>query len=221
MLRYLVFLFIISGICVAKDNLSDQNSTSTTNFKNSTIAKNDTKNHIRPDAVPENRDRTHESREGAVSTNKTNNTSKSIKMAKPVNATNANIMDKKNATIKYDVVIAEKNDGTQVVGRKGVSYNKTIDAAKPLPKKPLFTEAEDNEPVNDSSLNSIPEMPDSQYVMDGKTPTSNFVVPIVAVILSVPLVAILISVFFRRSSEWWHHRHYRRMDFLIEGMYNN
>lgn len=49
----------------------------------------------------------------------------------------------------------------------------------------------------------------------------DYVLPIVLTILSVPLLAIIFTVVYKRGSEWWHHRHYRRMDFLIDGMYNN
>lgn len=49
----------------------------------------------------------------------------------------------------------------------------------------------------------------------------DYVLPIVLTILAVPLVAILMTVLYKRGSEWWQHRHYRRMDFLIDGMYNN
>lgn len=49
---------------------------------------------------------------------------------------------------------------------------------------------------------------------------SKMVLPIVIPILALPLVAGIIFIIYKRSSEFWEHRHYRRMDFLIDGMYN-
>lgn len=50
---------------------------------------------------------------------------------------------------------------------------------------------------------------------------SDYVIPIVALIFAAPLLAILGMVLYKRSKEFWERRHYRRMDFLIDGMYND
>ncbi|CAH0560331.1 unnamed protein product [Brassicogethes aeneus] len=122
-----------------------------------------------------------------------------------------------------------------VVPKKGVSFdlppstpkaNKTTTTTTTtakIPHKPKITQI---------FYDEIPE--DPKKVQTSKTVTyhddpysireshsADYVIPIIAVILSVPLVAIVISMLYKRGADWWSHRNYRRMDFLIEGMYNN
>lgn len=47
-----------------------------------------------------------------------------------------------------------------------------------------------------------------------------YVVPIVTLIFAIPLLLGLFLLSYRRAKEFWLTRHYRRMDFLIDGMYN-
>jgi len=133
----------------------------------------------------------------------------------------------------YDV--PEKNDNKKSVPKKGVSefpnsieLNKTT-TIKPLKKKPTVTEGADDAPfapsnfapkTNDTKIPKV-DIPSIESITEQKNRKADYVVPIVAVILSVPLVAIIISILYKRGAEWWQHRHYRRMDFLIDGMYNN
>lgn len=93
-------------------------------------------------------------------------------------------------------------------------------------KKPLITENDDivesSSKNNDSSSPSLHSANNLELLQEQKErQTARYVIPIIGVILSVPLVAVVISILYKRGSEWWQHRHYRRMDFLIEGMYNN
>lgn len=119
---------------------------------------------------------------------------------------------------------SEKKDHKNSKPRKGAVFvetnttNITHSTSTTIrPKKPTVTIGGD-----DSSLSSKDNLSniDSITVNSHKS-SSNFIVPIVAVILSVPLVAIIISVLYKRGTEWWQHRHYSRMDFLIDGMYNS
>jgi len=122
--------------------------------------------------------------------------------------------------------------------RKGVNFTEyqlssNVTTVKPKPKKPTLTVAADEEPYapshfqplsksNSSTSQSIPKVPNFDMLNDSNQGnTQKYVVPIVIVILSVPFVAILISILYKRGSEWWKYRHYRRMDFLINGMYDN
>ncbi|XP_022911442.2 uncharacterized protein [Onthophagus taurus] len=130
------------------------------------------------------------------------------------------------------------------VGRKGVSNESTIKPSnitslpvnitteKPSsttvptkPKKPTVTIRGDDEgQIEQKSKNgSSDKFPSIEYFQRHKEQINkaDFVIPIVAVILSVPVVAIVINILYKRGKEWWSHRHYRRMDFLIDGMYNN
>ncbi|XP_075972757.1 uncharacterized protein LOC142974363 [Anticarsia gemmatalis] len=47
------------------------------------------------------------------------------------------------------------------------------------------------------------------------------VMPIVITILLVPMFAVLGYMALRRGQEAWKNRHYKRMDFLLDGMYND
>lgn len=130
---------------------------------------------------------------------------------------------KHNRTQSSGFEVPEKNDGKQSVGRKGVTISTNISSTTERPKKPTLTEAEeDSVYVPSAKLNTTADNHGhsiDSFVENGKK--TDYIVPIVVVILSVPLVAILSSVLYKRGAEWWQHRHYRRMDFLIEGMYNN
>jgi hypothetical protein len=49
----------------------------------------------------------------------------------------------------------------------------------------------------------------------------DYIVPVVTTIFALPLFAAVIFVLYRRGRDCWDKRHYRRMDFLIDGMYND
>jgi len=49
----------------------------------------------------------------------------------------------------------------------------------------------------------------------------DYIVPVVTTIFALPLFAAIIFVLYRRGRDCWDKRHYRRMDFLIDGMYND
>lgn len=97
---------------------------------------------------------------------------------------------------------------------------------KPVAKKPLVTVHDDEADSKNSLSNKTNALPHNVMNIDPilsekKHNRSNYIVPIVAVILSVPLVAGLISILYKRGKDWWLHRNYRRMDYLIEGLYNS
>lgn len=56
------------------------------------------------------------------------------------------------------------------------------------------------------------------YKMATKHP--GLVTPVVITILIVPVFALLGYMAFKRGQEAWRNRHYKRMDFLLDGMYN-
>ncbi|XP_030379022.1 cell wall protein DAN4-like [Scaptodrosophila lebanonensis] len=58
----------------------------------------------------------------------------------------------------------------------------------------------------------------SQLVNRG---SNEYIVPIVTVLLTVPLAIGVIITMYRRFRDFWSTRHYRRMDFLVDGMYND
>jgi hypothetical protein len=98
--------------------------------------------------------------------------------------------------------------------QKSTSVNST--AASTVPparkKKPVFT----LDAVNDLPVNSS-----SQSLSHAKDVSkTDYVIPVVLVIMAVPLVIVLALFLYKKGSEFWERRHYRRMDFLIDGMYN-
>ncbi|KAK3909448.1 Trichothecene biosynthesis transcription regulator TRI6 [Frankliniella fusca] len=55
----------------------------------------------------------------------------------------------------------------------------------------------------------------------GSGPSFDYVVPIVIAMLAVPFVAVVGAFLYKKGRDFWDRRHYRRMDFLIDGMYND
>lgn len=49
----------------------------------------------------------------------------------------------------------------------------------------------------------------------------DYIVPVIITIIALPLLGTAIFVLYRRGRDCWDKRHYRRMDFLIDGMYND
>lgn len=124
--------------------------------------------------------------------------------------------------------VTEKTHRT--LPRKGVSKETNVTAEVTIkPKKPTVTVPGNNESVvasyaQSDKLNSTSKtskVPNNNILNSNQDNTQKYIVPIVIVILSVPFVAILISVVYKRGAEWWKYRHYRRMDFLINGIYDN
>ncbi|EFN86853.1 hypothetical protein EAI_01776 [Harpegnathos saltator] len=49
----------------------------------------------------------------------------------------------------------------------------------------------------------------------------DYIIPVIITIIALPLLGTAIFVLYRRGRDCWDKRHYRRMDFLIDGMYND
>ncbi|XP_071629408.1 uncharacterized protein [Temnothorax longispinosus] len=49
----------------------------------------------------------------------------------------------------------------------------------------------------------------------------DYIVPVIITIFALPILGAVIFVLYRRGRDCWDKRHYRRMDFLIDGMYND
>jgi len=94
------------------------------------------------------------------------------------------------------------------------SLNRTGAAITPPArnKKPQFTL---------DVLNDLPANLSTQSVSDSTVfSRTDYVIPVVTVIMVIPLVIVLALFLYKKGSEFWERRHYRRMDFLIDGMYN-
>lgn len=84
------------------------------------------------------------------------------------------------------------------------------DGGKPPLPKPVSTLAEPVTPQVQELTGNLSDRGDTGYV-----------VPIVTVLLTVPLAIGVVTIMYRRFRDMWSTRHYRRMDFLVDGMYND
>lgn len=156
--------------------------------------------------------------------------------AQPTRSPHSRIVPKKG--VNFNDTVSKPTDisttafeNSSLVVTKAISVTTTsattttTEAMKQI-YKPTVTIGSDD--MNDTltkerSNQPIPKVPTIEYYQkkEEDNKRSTFIIPIVAVILSVPLVAIVMNILYKRCKEWWSHRHYSRMDFLIDGMYNN
>ncbi|KAL6264450.1 hypothetical protein P5V15_004559 [Pogonomyrmex californicus] len=93
---------------------------------------------------------------------------------------------------------------------------KTSHTEKHIPKpKPTVTAVdgpEINEPIP-SSRTKNPSL--------GMPRKIDYIVPVIITIVALPILGAAIFILYRHGRDCWDKRHYRRMDFLIDGMYND
>ncbi|CAK1551686.1 unnamed protein product [Leptosia nina] len=63
--------------------------------------------------------------------------------------------------------------------------------------------------------------PDSKIKKLHENSRPDLIMPIVITILVVPMFAVVAYMAVKRGKEAWKNRHYKRMDFLLDGMYND
>lgn len=136
---------------------------------------------------------------------------------------NSNITKEQSTTTIKNVTLQKVNN--TVMNNSSENANKTIE----LPKKPLILNAdllENAQPEVKSSpetVHSQIQSPNSKvktYISSANN-HPGMVMPIVITILLVPMFAVLGYMALRRGQEAWKNRHYKRMDFLLDGMYND
>ncbi|XP_020280971.1 uncharacterized protein LOC109853356 isoform X3 [Pseudomyrmex gracilis] len=49
----------------------------------------------------------------------------------------------------------------------------------------------------------------------------DYIVPVIITMIALPILGAALFILYRRGRDCWDKRHYRRMDFLIDGMYND
>ncbi|GLH14034.1 Uncharacterized protein GBIM_18474 [Gryllus bimaculatus] len=97
------------------------------------------------------------------------------------------------------------------VSRNGIqnsSSENTLNVSELTPPKPKPEFTRDDSDVDNNSYSLT-------------NPENDYVIPVVATIFAAPLLIVLAMFLYKRSKEFWERRHYRRMDFLIDGMYND
>lgn len=117
----------------------------------------------------------------------------------------------------------------------------TTTTPKPKPKKPTITVSLDDDPgivhvpsktssgVSQFHNNLDVEEPIAQFSRESaydenvrlRNSHRDLVIPVVSLIFTIPMLLGLATVLFRKFRDYWHTRHYRRMDFLVDGIYND
>lgn len=138
-------------------------------------------------------------------------TSKLIANVNAMNTSTMNIskpisteVPKKPKVLSYEALInADKNIEDKL---KNLDTNPSLKTLPNLAKSQIPSPNDDNVvKVYPSKANSHPGM----------------IMPIVITILVVPMFALVGYMALKRGKEAWKNRHYKRMDFLLDGMYND
>lgn len=144
---------------------------------------------------------------------------------KGVNFNNITSLPLNSTTVKVSIVTKPSTSTTTPTTTKFVPRKPkvTVGSDEEDPPPRLFVNGKEILPKNTSTANKKNAMDDENVIITNRRVDkgSYYVLPIVLTILAVPLLAIILTVGYKRGAEWWQHRHYRRMDFLIDGMYNN
>lgn len=110
--------------------------------------------------------------------------------------------------------ITEKQ--STVAARKNISPNASVTASTVQEHKPKPT-ATEVKPNSDKEA-FIPHTKGSNLGMPKKI---NYVLPVIVTLVALPVLGAIVFMVYRQGRDCWDKRHYRRMDFLIDGMYND
>lgn len=115
---------------------------------------------------------------------------------------------------------------SEELAAKNTSSNTSViqQQQQPNSQPPLPVAPKEVANISSSTTHFSVEEPNMQYSKEEKTPPHkrhNYFLPIVIIILTIPILIAVCIVGLRRFKEFWYTRHYRRMDFLIDEMYND
>lgn len=144
-----------------------------------------------------------------------------------------------NAASKSLSVNSTTPSSTTTTTTTTITTTTTTTTTTPKPKKPTvtysipdFPDLEKDNPElknllqSSSASNKLP-LSDGPYAQPSQEFNNNFhrgrdfILPIVSMIFIIPLVIGILITSYRRFRDCWSTRHYRRMDFLVDGMYND
>lgn len=140
-------------------------------------------------------------------------------------------------------IVSSKQDNTStssVTSKSSVSTESTSSKSSSFNKKPLITYSVEEYPaflivprvrqlitpltpldVKAEADESAYLPPSSDFVLDRmQSKRELYIFPLVVLIFLVPMVLGVGIIILRRVRDYWSTRHYRRMDFLVDGMYN-
>lgn len=134
------------------------------------------------------------------------------------------------ATVLLDTIVKSHND-TQLNDPTGIEVNTNKTQGHRTKPLILSGEALANMPDTPKDDLKIPAIQSSRQTLVADqiqlpriqvaTRHPGIVMPIVITILVVPMFAVLGYMALKRGREAWKNRHYKRMDFLLDGMYND
>lgn len=114
-----------------------------------------------------------------------------------------------NKTSPHDTSVVEQKSTTNA----SVKVNPTPKKHKPKPTATVVNSRTDDE-------KPMPAMPTRSSPL-GMPRKIDYIVPVIITIVALPLLGAATFMVYRRGRDCWDKRHYRRMDFLIDGMYND
>lgn len=134
-----------------------------------------------------------------------------------LNITNLHINNSLDRSMNFNINLTSVNtttSHTEATNHTTPKASSHIEKHIPKPK-PTVTTVDGPEP-NESRLSLRTKNPPL-----GMPRKIDYIVPVIITIIALPILGAIIFVLYRRGRDCWDKRHYRRMDFLIDGMYND
>ncbi|XP_046394206.1 uncharacterized protein LOC124161967 [Ischnura elegans] len=110
----------------------------------------------------------------------------------------------------------------KIIARKGVALE-NVTVSNNEVHKPIEIVKNVSFPNGNSSVTRKPKpavTDDGDESISDYIRKMDYIIPIVCTVFSVPLLIVLAIYLYKRGADLWERRHYNRMDFLIEGIYN-
>lgn len=154
----------------------------------------------------------------AAETARVNNQSEASTFIPKLNVTNSHINNSLDpgANSSYSNASSISNITTVHTKTTNHTTSKASHPEKHVPKpKPTVTTVDGPDP-SESRLSSRKKDPPL-----GMPRKIDYIIPVIITIVALPILGAAIFILYRRGRDCWDKRHYRRMDFLIDGMYND
>lgn len=124
-------------------------------------------------------------------------------------------IDHKSIQVTNTNTISASNLSEKKVHNSTTNMTLSSNKHKPNPK-PTVTmgggAADPNKPIPPSPTKSSPL---------GMPRKIDYIIPIAISVVALPILGVTTFILYNRGKDCWDKRHYRRMDFLIDGMYND
>lgn len=131
------------------------------------------------------------------------------------------------------------NMTTKIISNATTSASNSTTTTIQLPKKPLVTfsvedvpglltkaaETPPQAPIQEIPVEEVREnepqlLQLSEIKYSEEKSNHNFIMSIVGILVAIPFIVLVVNCAVRRARDYWSKRRYRRMDYLIEDMYN-